>query len=98
MADDLQVSERIFSRYYNLIEESDFIKQKGRIIKVVGLLYESIGPNCSIGDKCTIESRRGNAKGYAEVVGFKDNKVLLMPLGELKGISPGSEVVTTRES
>ncbi len=98
MENNLQVSEGIFRKYYNLIEENDFIKQKGKIIKVVGLLYESIGPNCSIGDKCIIENRRGQSSGYAEVVGFKDNRVLLMPLGELKGISPGTEVVTTRES
>ena len=92
-----QISEKIFEKYYNLIEGHSFVKRKGRITKVIGLVYESIGPHCRIGEKCIIRSREGKSEGIAEVVGFRDNMVLLMPLSELKGIAPGSEVFTTGE-
>ena len=92
-----QISEKIFEKYYNLIEGHSFVKRKGRITKVIGLVYESIGPHSRIGEKCIIRNREGKSEGIAEVVGFRDNKVLLMPLSELKGIAPGSEVFTTGE-
>jgi flagellum-specific ATP synthase len=63
----------------------------GHVHQVCGLVIEAIGPNLAIGDMCEIETRDGGAV-FAEVVGFRDNKMLLMPLGDLDQIAPGSRV------
>lgn len=69
----------------------------GRVKEVVGLLIESIGPKSAVGDICLINSP-GEKKSYpVEVVGFKGEKVLSMALGEMRGISPGSDIEATGE-
>ena len=60
----------------------------GRVTQVVGLLVESDGPNAKIGDFCTIEGHEGEHIP-AEIVGFKDHRALLMPLGEMHGVRSG---------
>ncbi|HVT14423.1 MAG TPA: FliI/YscN family ATPase [Fimbriimonadaceae bacterium] len=71
----------------------------GKVVQVVGLVIESSGPAGRIGDLCTVETRAqgqgGKAKLSAEIVGFRGDRVLLMPLGELDGIEPGSLVQNT---
>ncbi len=82
--------------YRNAVRSSDPIALYGKITEVIGLLIESEGPASFIGETCLIRSN-GNGGGDipAEVVGFKGKKVLLMPLGELQGIAPGSKVIPT---
>jgi len=63
----------------------------------VGLTIESNGPEVNIGEICKINALRENKVISAEAVGFRDNKVLLMPLGDMNGIGPGSKVVATRD-
>ena len=75
-------------------KETDSIRLGGRVSQVVGLVIEATGPSVSIGECCRIE---GHKPVYAEVVGFRDNRVLMMPLGNMDGIAPGSRVVTTDE-
>ena len=58
---------------------------------------EATGPVVTIGEKCTVVTPSINDETIAEVVGFRDNKVLLMPLGELIGVGPGSEVIASGE-
>ncbi|ADO76700.1 flagellar protein export ATPase FliI [Halanaerobium praevalens] len=67
----------------------------GHINRVIGLVIESIGPQASIGELCLIKGENGDIK--AEVVGFDDNKVLMMPIGEMEGIRPGARVIATDE-
>jgi flagellum-specific ATP synthase len=75
---------------------SRVIEARGRVVKVIGLVIESEGPVASLGEVCRIQCDHGSKVGtLAEVVGFRDNHVLLMPLGELSGIRPGSQVVAT---
>lgn len=62
----------------------------GKVAQVVGLVVESNGPNGRIGDLCTIECSAGPLP--AEIVGFRGDRVLLMPLGDLDGIGPGALV------
>ena len=64
----------------------------GKIDKIVGTTIESIGPDCNIGDVCVIEIPGNRTRAYAEVVGFRENKVLLMPYDEIEGIGYGSAV------
>ncbi|MDP4179485.1 MAG: flagellar protein export ATPase FliI [Bacillota bacterium] len=84
-------------RYAQLLDKSDYIEYTGKVSKVVGLTIESTGPEVNIGEICKIYPTKGKKTIDAEVVGFKDNKVLLMPLGEMKGIGSGNKVVATGE-
>ena len=63
--------------------------------QMIGLVIESQGPMASVGEICRIESQVTGQGTEAEVVGFRDRKLLLMPLGEVQGICPGSEVIAT---
>src|SRR5688500_10825557 len=67
----------------------------GRVVQVIGLVIESEGPVAAVGEVCRIESARHDGITLAEVVGFRNHHLLLMPLGELHGIHPGSEVTAT---
>lgn len=70
-------------------------ENKGQVTRVIGLVIESIGPPISLGEACLIRSRETGRSSLAEVVGFQDKRVLLMPLEGIEGIHPGSEVVAT---
>jgi flagellum-specific ATP synthase len=61
--------------------------------QVIGVVIESLGPRMAIGETCEISYKRTEEPVLAEVVGFRDDKVLIMPLGELMGIGAGSDVV-----
>lgn len=65
----------------------------GRVAKVTGLVIEADGPHVSLGEVCEIRSPKGNEAWPAEVVGFRDHRVLLMPLAPLDGLQPGCTVV-----
>jgi flagellum-specific ATP synthase len=71
------------------------IRIHGRVKEVVGLLIESIGPKSAIGDICLISPPYGEKTYPVEVVGFRGERVLSMALGEMRGISPGSNVIAT---
>ncbi|PAZ00901.1 MAG: hypothetical protein CAK90_03275, partial [Spartobacteria bacterium AMD-G4] len=76
------------------IESTTPLVRMGEVVQVTGLVIESVGPNVSLGDICEIRSPR--LKGLqAEVVGFRDHRVLLMPLGEMQEIHAGCEVAAT---
>ena len=83
------------SRYEEALECFDPIRVNGKVTQIIGLTVESEGPDASIGDVCTIHPHKGGTPILAEVVGFKDNRVLLMPLGDLHSVGPGCDVVTT---
>jgi flagellum-specific ATP synthase len=65
----------------------------GKVVQVTGLVIESDGPDVALGDVCRIQSRRGAPETMAEVVGFRDHRILLMPLGEMHHVHAGCEVV-----
>ncbi len=85
-----------FDKYYNVLKHSDFIEYTGYIKKIVGLTIESKGPEVNIGDLCSIHSARKMID--AEVVGFNENSILLMPLGNMTGIGVGSKVTSRQET
>jgi len=76
------------------IEATVPVVRMGEVVQVTGLVIESIGPNVSLGDICEISSPRLSGL-QAEVVGFRDHRVLLMPLGEMQDIHAGCEVAAT---
>ena len=73
--------------------ETRMLENRGRVVQLIGLVIESEGPLCAVGEMCRIESARHDGSTLAEVVGFRNHHVLLMPLGEIRGIHPGSEVI-----
>ncbi|MGE5484291.1 MAG: flagellar protein export ATPase FliI [Ignavibacteriales bacterium] len=81
-------------RLLKQIDETCPLVFKGRVRRVVGLTIESQGPMAKLGDVCRIFPKSGSPIP-AEVVGFRGGDVLLMPLGEMSGIAPGSAVVST---
>lgn len=81
------------NRYHDCLENCHPIQAYGKVSRVVGFMVESIGPECRMGTVCDIFDKDNSRKFPAEVMGFKDNRVLLMPLEEIQGIGPGSRVV-----
>ena len=65
----------------------------GRVVRVTSLVIESEGPAVALGDTCKVVLPRRETGVTAEVVGFRDNHVLLMPLTEMHDIQPGCKVV-----
>lgn len=80
-------------RLVERVRNADLLQRRGRVVQLIGLVIESIGPLAAVGDVCRIESARHDETTLAEVVGFRNQHVLLMPLGEVHGIHPGSEVI-----
>jgi len=81
-------------KYIKLTEKS-FYKKLGKVSKIVGLTIESIGPDAKLNDLCMITSSDGKQTLYAEVVGFNNSRVLLMPFQSVDGIGPGCMVENT---
>lgn len=82
-------------RYIEVLRQLDPVRLNGKVTQVIGLTVESEGPDASVGDVCHIYPAKSGKPIKAEVVGFRDNKVILMPLGELHSIGPGCDVVGT---
>jgi flagellum-specific ATP synthase len=77
------------------VRETRVTETCGRVVQFIGLVVESEGPLASLGEVCRIQATPGQPGMLAEVVGFRNHHLLLMPLGELSGIHPGSEVIAT---
>lgn len=73
--------------------DARLVTLKGYVSKIIGLVVECQGPTASIGELCSIGSAQGQVC-LAEVVGFRENRTLVMPLGPMEGIRPGMEVRT----
>ncbi|UVI32497.1 flagellar protein export ATPase FliI [Paenibacillus spongiae] len=82
-------------KYIEHLRPIDPVRVNGKVTQVIGLTVESEGPDASIGDLCYIYPVKTAKPLKAEVVGFRNNKVILMPLGELTSIGPGCDVVGT---
>jgi flagellum-specific ATP synthase len=85
----------LIQKYLETARGVDPIKHAGRICKVQGLLIESRGPQAVIGEICRIEAPRGRGDVLAEVVGFRNEFVQLMPYSETDGVELGNRVVAS---
>jgi flagellum-specific ATP synthase len=81
------------SRYRLALDSSSPIVAMGRVTKVAGFVTEADGPATQLGSICHIYPAGSLPRVKAEVLGFRDNRVLLVPLGEIRGIAPGNKVV-----
>lgn len=80
---------------YKILLDRTYEKRLGKVAKVVGLTIESIGPTAKLNDLCRIISKDTNQIVHAEVVGFRDDRVLLMPYDKVEGVGLGSRVENT---
>lgn len=86
-----------FQKYIDAVAQSRQVKVYGRITDVVGLTIEATGPSMCIGDLCYVKPNGIESRIPVEVVGFRKERLLLMPLGSMQGIGPGSLLVPTFE-
>ena len=87
-----------FSQMKSEIETVRVHDKIGTVKKVTGLIIESEGPEVCIGQVCTICSDRHQEQIFAQVVGFTENKVLLMALESVHLIHPGCDVISQKNS
>ncbi len=83
-----------FSKY-NMLLDRTYEKRLGKVATVVGLTIEAIGPTAKLNDLCHVISQETNQIVRAEVVGFRDDRVLLMPYDNVEGVGPGCRVENT---
>jgi flagellum-specific ATP synthase len=81
-----------FSRYFHLVDSIDPHVSLGTVTEMVGLLIESSGPVTSFGDFCEIRTKDGRSV-RVQVIGFRNGRVLSMPLEEISGIQMGDRIV-----
>ncbi len=86
------------NRYQTCLADCHPIQISGKVSDVVGLVVEAVCPMSRIGCVCDIYTQDGSRKLTAEVMGFRENKLLLMPLQEIRGIGPGCRIVVRNEN
>lgn len=82
----------------NLVERikgARLLQRSGQVMQFFGLVIEANGPDVFLGERCHIRNADRRSSLSAEVVGIRDGRVLLMPYGELRGVSKGSEIIAT---
>lgn len=85
-------------KFNQAIDNCKSMAMLGKVVQIVGLVIECSGPNVSMGELCYVRSHfEGVEPLPAEVVGFREGYVLLMPLGETKGIGPGCQVLSAQK-
>ncbi|MCK9222355.1 MAG: FliI/YscN family ATPase [Limnochordia bacterium] len=85
----------LLGKYRPIIKQTDPILRLGKVTRVVGICAESLGPDVQVGEYCQIETFDGQGTIGAEVIGFRDGRILLMPLDDMDGIKQGSLVIAT---
>ncbi len=80
----------------NKVKEVETMQAYGKVVEIIGLIIEADGPKSSIGDLCYIYKDDSKTKKImAEVVGYRSNRILLMPLSSMEGIMAGAPVINT---
>jgi len=92
------LTDERFCEYLNShkhqLENINSIVVEGRLTRMIGMTLEAVGCNVNIGERCQIETNNGKMED-AEVVGFSDDKMYLMPVGSIQGLGPGARVIPT---
>jgi flagellum-specific ATP synthase len=79
--------------YFQAVESAELTPLGGQVVRVVGLVVESLGPRARVGEVCEIIGTPGEPPLPVEVVGFRDGHLLSVPLGDTAGIRPGARIV-----
>jgi flagellum-specific ATP synthase len=83
-----------FDRFHSVLRNINLLDCRGFVVRVSGQMVESTGPTIGVGELCSIRIRDGR-RVMAEVVGFQNDHLILLPLEHIEGISPG-DTVTAR--
>ncbi len=94
----MQVAEQYITEFNRIIDKTPLFRMNGKVTDIVGLVIVSVGPQATLGEICTIVDHDGREVSKAEVVGFKDGKVLSIALGQVENISPSCEIIATGKS
>ena len=92
------IGSKLIARVQSGLTDLQLVQHRGKVIQIIGLVIESQGPRAAIGEICKLESANNPDGIMAEVVGFRNQNLLLMPLGQMEGIYPGCEVLATGSS
>lgn len=90
------LSERL-SAYQTRIETPVPLQVEGKLVRMIGLTLEAVGCHVPVGTRCRVTTQDGKYE-KAEVVGFSNNSIYLMPAGDIHGISPGAKVIPTNHT
>lgn len=82
-----------WKKYHNALNSSQPVRLTGKIKQVAGIIAQATGPRLSVGSLCTIRNLQG-INVQAEVIGFNQDNIIVMPFGEMDGIKPGSKTFT----
>ena len=92
------LDSKVLDNFGNLLGQINPIQMTGRVTKVIGLVLESEGPKAKIGEVCVLKDRFGREVSKSEIVGFRDNIILSMVLGDVDELSPGMEIAATGDT
>lgn len=95
MSDEYSIN---WGLYKQAVQDASIISIQGKVTQIIGMVIEGKGPGMAIGGLCEIECNGPQCPVPAEVVGFRDDRVLLMPFGEMRGIDPGSRIRVRRRT
>ena len=85
----------MFRNAIKQVQQAETISHTGKIENIVGMSIEDSGVKAAVGDICRIYSEESGRQVSAEVVGFKNDRILLMPYSDMNGISAGNFVRNT---
>lgn len=88
------MTDTLLTPYHERLQALSPFRISGTVTDVVGLLITCQGPWLPVGGVCKVYPLQGGSPALAEVVGFRGERTLLIPMGELRGVGPGSQVVT----
>src|SRR5882757_2274872 len=91
------MSSMNLAKYERALDIAQLTRDIGKVTQVTGFLICGYIPEVSLGTVCEIFPNSGAPSFLAEVVGFRDREVLLMPLGEMRGIGMGSTILVRRQ-
>lgn len=86
-----------FEKYADLVSTVHLTKDSGKVTEVNGMIIRGVLPGASVGSICEITPTGADRSFLAEVVGFKDKNVLMMPLSDMRGVALGSKIVLSRQ-
>ncbi len=84
-------------KYEDLVSSLQMTKDSGKVTEVTGLLIKGYLPGANLGSLCEIQPAGSEKTFFAEVVGFKDKSVLMMPLSEMRGVGLGARITLRRQ-
>jgi flagellum-specific ATP synthase len=90
MISDSSLADYLKQRRESIVNSQSIVVE-GRLTRMVGMTLEAVGCDVNVGERCQIETNTGRLED-AEVVGFSEDKIYLMPIGSIQGLGPGAKV------